>query len=79
MDTIAARIQQALDQKGWKQADLVKATLYIYNGEQWVRLYLPWLTAQEKKMLAEYHVRDEGPISVVEGPKNFLKNFFKTP
>ena len=26
MDTISARIQQALDQKGWKQADLVKAT-----------------------------------------------------
>ena len=26
MDTIAARIQKALDQKGWKQTDLVKAT-----------------------------------------------------
>ena len=26
MDTIAARIQKALDQKGWKHADLVKAT-----------------------------------------------------
>lgn len=44
-----------------------------------MRLYLPWLTAQEKKILEEYHVRDEGQVYVVDGPKNFLKNFFETP
>ena len=56
-----------------------RADLYICTREQWVRLDLPWLTPQEKKMLAEYHVRDEGVAYVVEGPKKFLKNFCKTP
>ena len=56
-----------------------RADLYICNREQWVLLYLPWLTPQEKKMLAEYHVGDEGAVYVVEGPENYLKNFCKTP
>lgn len=56
-----------------------KRDVYPYKGEQWVRLYLPWLTAQEKEALAKYHVRDEGAVYVVEGPKKFLKNLCKTP
>lgn len=59
--------------------DYDRCDVYPYKGETWVRLYLPCLTAQEKKSLEEYHVRDEGPVYVVEAPKNILKNFVKTP
>ena len=59
--------------------DYDRCDVYPYKGEMWARLYLPWLTAQEKKSLEKYHVRDEGQVYVVEAPKNFLKNFVKTP
>lgn len=59
--------------------DYERCDVYPYKGEMWVRLYLPWLTAQEKKILKKYYVRDEGRAYVVEGPKKFLKNFCKTP
>ena len=58
--------------------DYERCDVYPYNREMRVRLYLPWLTAQEKKSLEEYHVRDEGPVYVVEGPEKFLRNFAKT-
>ena len=76
MDTIAARIQQALDQKGWKQADLVKATGI---GKASISTYLAGEYEPKQKIYAEENVGDEGAVYVVEGPKKFLKNFCKTP
>ena len=76
MDTIAARIQKKKKKKGWKQADLVKATGI---GKASISTYLAGEYDPKQKIYAEENVGDEGPIYVVEGPKNILKNFCKTP